>query len=224
MTPKRFASILMIKGILKDQLLTIDSISALNSKLLLGQVSQHQAYPGNIYRRLDLRRQPSVWNFLYSRIDKNKVGSVAKKRLVDEKKYKEAKQKEKDKLLEREIRSVMRQIRKWESVYAEITPVCDHAQGNAKYHRILPGFLVPCECEDWLNKSNTEIASYRSPRIRVEALNVNARMVLDFRGIKTVSLNSLSGIKPLFRMRQELLFEIQHLAGTHSSRPGLLNL
>lgn len=109
-------------------------------------------------------------------------------------------------------------------IFIEITPVCDHAQADAKFHRIIPGVLIRQKDIDFFNVRQSDIGFYKSVPLYIDTFGGPHLLLLDFRGLQTLHLGTLSAKKPLFRLRQEFLFDVQHKAGTHFSRPGIISV
>lgn len=99
-----------------------------------------------------------------------------------------------------------------------VTPVCDYAQENNVYDRVVKGILIPIELCEHIVK-NDAIFMLPFPIIHEEA---DYYLVLDFRYFITTDLSKEEDIKGLFRVRQELLSEIQSKLARHISRQGIL--
>jgi hypothetical protein len=208
--------------------LSTASSSKLNSKLLLRQTTDKEPYPGNVYLEFDTMRTELVKDFIRKRFDKKKILKEAKasagRRQGQE--FSRLPESSKKKLITAEIRRYNMDIfiRGNKKVFTEITTVCDHAQATYKYHRIIPGFLLKKKFANMLNKGQNDIGIYVSMPMFLQQFNDTFLLILDFRGLVTLEDGTLSDKQPLFCLRQELLFDVQYKAGTHFSRPGIIQI
>lgn len=98
-----------------------------------------------------------------------------------------------------------------------VTPVCDYAQNNNVYDRIVQGLLIPrSECSYIINND----ALFTVP-FDIIYDSKEYRLVLDFRYFVTTDL-AQENLTGLFRIRQELLSEIQSKLARHINRQGIL--
>lgn len=98
-----------------------------------------------------------------------------------------------------------------------VTPICDYAQNNSVYDRIVQGLLIPQnECNYILNNDALFIVPFDIVHDSQEY-----RLILDFRYFITTDLNH-ENVSGLFRIRQELLSEIQSKLSRHINRQGIL--
>lgn len=98
-----------------------------------------------------------------------------------------------------------------------VTPVCDYAQKNNVYDRIVQGLLIPkSESNYIINNDAIFIVPFDLIHDSKEYL-----LVLDFRYFITTDL-SQENVTGLFRIRQELLSEIQSKLARHINRQGIL--
>jgi len=103
------------------------------------------------------------------------------------------------------------------SVSIVVTPVCDYAQNNNVYDRIVQGLLIPkSESNYILNNDAIFIVPFDLVHDGKEYL-----FVLDFRYFITTDLKQ-ENVSGLFRIRQELLSEIQSKLARHINRQGIL--
>jgi hypothetical protein len=98
-----------------------------------------------------------------------------------------------------------------------VTPVCDYAQNNNVYDRIVQGLLIPkSESNYIINNDALFIVPFDIIHDSKEY-----RLVLDFRYFITTDLTQ-ENVSGLFRIRQELLSEIQSKLARHINRQGVL--
>lgn len=206
---------------------TAESISRLNSKLLLGHVNDDNPYPGNVYREFQKRRETKTKVFFRKRVPFEKIRKHIKPWVCEANKttISKLKEPEREKLFDEAASKFEAEILEHcPCVFAEITPICDHAQATCKKYRIIPGFLLKHEHLDLLDKNQNDIGYFVSDALFLSEFDGIYFLILDFRGLETVSLGYLAKRKPLFRLRQDFLFDVQHKAGSHFSRPGITSL
>lgn len=206
---------------------TEDAVCALNSKLMLGRVTDKNPYPGNVYADFQAKRMRRTRLFLQERIPVEAVRKHVKPQVNESNKLTISRLSaaERDKLFEEAADKFRKQLLKESPcVFLEATPVCDHAQVTWKKHRIIPGFLLKNDLTKLLFKGANDIGFFVSEPLSLAEYGGNYVLILDFRGLETMAIGYLADRKPAFRIRQDFLFDIQHRAGTHSSRPGIVSL
>lgn len=110
--------------------------------------------------------------------------------------------------------------RQLKHIFLEVSPVCDYAQKKWRVHRVLPGLLWPHEYERTIKKA--EFYIYRTPLLEID--NNLYILVFDLRHLTSLNFNELQNKKPLFRIRHELLVDIQAYTARHINRPGVTSL
>lgn len=121
-----------------------------------------------------------------------------------------------------DFKRIKEEIKKsWVQIATIVTPVCDYVQKENKiYDRIVKGLLIPVEFADFIDEKSEAV--YILPIL----INHNSKefiMVLDFRYFITTDLIR-ENVNALFRIRQELLAEIQSRLARHINRQGILFL
>lgn len=106
------------------------------------------------------------------------------------------------------------------TIILEATPACDYAQNKQKMHRLVPGFLCPGECYNYVK--NTADFVYRSPIIEYDKKPYC--LVFDFRLFTSVTKEEIERFTYLFRIKQELLADFQSRLASHVSRLGVVGL
>ncbi|MBK9958755.1 MAG: hypothetical protein IPP11_09215 [Chitinophagaceae bacterium] len=137
-------------------------------------------------------------------------------------KNKEIEEVELKKLTAKEHKNIKEEIKKaWVKLAIVVTPVCDYVQKDNKiYDRIVKGLLIPSEYRDFIDDKSEAV--YVLPI----SINYSAKqyiLILDFRYFSTTDL-SVDKATPIFRLRQELLAEIQSKLARHINRQGILFL
>lgn len=111
-------------------------------------------------------------------------------------------------------------IASWKKMWLNVTPLCDTVQGKIVFHRLVRGILVPKEFSKAFFSNE---AIYVSPSFTFNKKDYC--LVIDFRQFFTLSqLGKSKNRKPLFRIRQQLLAEIQSKLSRHINRQGILYL
>lgn len=127
-----------------------------------------------------------------------------------------------NKLANKESEKIKKEIKKvWVKLAIVVTPICDFAQKDNKiYDRIVKGLFIPSEYKNFIDDKSEAV--YVLPI----TINYNEKeyvLILDFRYFSTTELNAECGT-PIFRLRQELLAEIQSKLARHINRQGILFL
>jgi hypothetical protein len=106
----------------------------------------------------------------------------------------------------------------------ETSAFCDHAQNKWTSHRLLPGFFIPAQHKKKVRSAKTD-ALFISPAFVFEApYNEPFLLVFHFGYLDSCTLRSLKNRKPLFRLRKDIVIDIQSQLARHVSRPGILSL
>lgn len=118
------------------------------------------------------------------------------------------------------FKSIRNEIKKeWKKIYLVVTPVCDFAQRKSVYDRVIKGILIPKEYEEFIEDRSEAV--FTIPFV-IELDDKEYYLVIDFRYFITIKLSDNEKLKPLFRIRQELLSEIQSKLARHINRQGIL--
>jgi hypothetical protein len=207
--------------------LDLDFVSKFNSRLLLSQRTDKKPAPGSVYIEFNRKRKKASEVFSQERININ----IIRKHVTPEverqhkKTFSQLPRTDRDNLINVAAEKFFKNILKESKIiFVEITPVCDYAQAQAKHHRIIPGFFLKNEYEKFLNKSQHDISFYISVPVYIDSFAGPYLLLFDLRGFQTIDIDSLKDKKPLLRLRQEMLFDMQHKAGSHFSRPGIVSL
>jgi hypothetical protein len=104
----------------------------------------------------------------------------------------------------------------------EASAFCDRAHAKWTCHRLLPGFSLPAQHGKKFKKTN---ALFISPTFAFEAPHQEPfQLVFHFGYLDSCTFKSLKKCKPLFRLKKDLLVDIQNQLARHVSRPGILSL
>lgn len=112
----------------------------------------------------------------------------------------------------------------WKKIWVNVTPLCDTVQGKYVHHRIIKGILVE---EKFANPKHKMFfkneAIFISPSFTFDKKDYS--IVLDFKEFFTQStLGHSVNRNAVFRVRQQLLAEIQSRLARHVNRQGVLFL
>ena len=106
-------------------------------------------------------------------------------------------------------------------IILEITPACDYAQQKWRVSRLLPGILLPQKHRKKLKGSAQFL--YCSPIVKLGNDQL-FHLVFDFRFFTSAPFNEIDNSQYRFRIRQELLADIQSHLSWHVSRVGIISL
>lgn len=192
----------------------VSKINAINEKLNLSKDIKDICESGNviIFKEKDdlfgklLNRLVSMFNLRnFLRQENKEIEIVELKKLTDKE----------HKRIKTEIKT------KWLKIAIVVTPVCDFVQKENKiYDRIVKGLLIPIEYRDFIEEKSEAV--YILP-ITIKHNDLDYLLILDFRYFITTDLKT-EDITGLFRIRQELLAEIQSKLSRHINRQGILFL
>lgn len=112
------------------------------------------------------------------------------------------------------------------SIKVDVTPICDYSQDKG-YTRLLPGILVESKFRaKEFKKSSTPLFIYDlCPVINIEGGHYYP--VFDFRFFKALKQESIKEIfpnKPIYKIRSQLLADLQAGLSNHINRPGIVNV
>lgn len=106
------------------------------------------------------------------------------------------------------------------NVIVNVTPLCDFVQQKQKTDRLIRGLLI--ESKYRINLDDKSEALFFSPDFQYNFISYF--LVIDFRHFFTDDIQPNDNIKPIFRLRQQILSEIQSKLSRHISRQGILFL
>jgi len=105
-----------------------------------------------------------------------------------------------------------------EYIILEISPLCDYAQKKREICRILPGLLIPSIYGEQIRERTDYI--YKSKLIKFE--EKLCCLIFDFRFLASIEPDKLKDKSPKFRLRYQLLVDIQSKLASHINRPGVM--
>ena len=164
----------------------------LNTELLITFQKISEVYPGNIYlKKVSGLKKRNLLKTYFKGIEKKNAGIYVHK----------------------DISSIF-------FVELECTPVCDYSQTKCLRSRLLPGILYPQEFQSLLNQDNDSL--YKEiPYFYY--LKTSYKLAFDYRLLKSINLkdDSLLQNKFLFKLKTEVLIDIQARVASHINRPGI---
>ena len=123
------------------------------------------------------------------------------------------------KTADKQFKEIRKEIEKvWRKIYVVVTPVCDFAQKKSAYDRVVKGVLIPKKYKEFIEDRSEAV--FIIPFV-IEIDGIEYFLVLDFRYFITTDLTQ-ENVSGLFRIRQELLSEIQSKLSRHINRQGIL--
>jgi len=111
-------------------------------------------------------------------------------------------------------------IYKIRHIIVEISPMCDFLQNKRKICRMLPGVLIPEKYGEKIKKNAGYI--YKSEFVEFEKKIYY--LVFDLRFFCSIAPQDLEGEIPIFRLRHQLLIDIQSKLASHVNRPGVMSV
>ncbi len=104
-------------------------------------------------------------------------------------------------------------------VVLELSPSCDYSQHKWKRNRIQPGVMIPYGL--FLTHFTNVGAGYYYISPVLDYNDESVVIMLDKRFFTSEVLSDSSDDKPVFRLRKEMVIEVQNQLGAHVSRPGI---
>jgi len=119
----------------------------------------------------------------------------------------------------KEQKRIKNEIKKiWKKVCIVVTPICDFAQKKNINDRVVKGILIPKEYRDYIEDKSEAVLII--PFV-IELDGSEYYLALDFRYFITTDLTQ-QNVTGLFRIRQEMLAEVQSKLSRHINRLGIL--
>lgn len=106
----------------------------------------------------------------------------------------------------------------------EINPYCDHAQQNIRKAKLISGFILNEEQHSKVKTKSDFIYNANNNQFFLFNNNQKNYIYLSFRHIFRVKPEIMQDLNPIFRLRKEMVNEIQHQTAFYLSRPGLTTL
>lgn len=198
-----------------DKSKIVGKVNSINEKLNLSMDVTNIAESGNILV-LENADEKFFGALLIKLLSKIQLGNFLRQQ------QKEITEIELNSLANKELKKIKEDIKaSWIKIEMVVTPICDYVQKSNKiYDRIVKGLLIPSDYKMFIDEKSEAV--FVLP-ITISYNNREYILILDFRYFSTTDLSS-ENAKPVFRLRQELLAEVQSRLARHISRQGILFL
>lgn len=199
-----------------------NSIISINKKLLLSFDINEIKYSGIVIE--NNKKDDSTE---YSELINNLVFPNIKKNIYKSKGFGPnsdislEQRKELDVIVKSELKHFKRDLLdKSYSIILNVTPLCDFVQKKQKYDRLVKGFLIESKFKSFIDDKSEAI--FMSPDFLYNELSYF--LVLDFKYFFTDNVIPQEDYNPIFRIRQQVLSEVQSKLARHINRQGILFL
>ena len=108
-------------------------------------------------------------------------------------------------------------------IEVECTPICDYTQSKRLRYRFLPGVIY--RNDSLVDVSGSKAIYNEIPPFEMDGIIYN--MVFDYRLFKSLNISDgpvFSDNQFLFRLKGELLVDIQSRISSHVNRPGIVTV
>ncbi|RKS01313.1 hypothetical protein [Flavobacterium sp. 102] len=190
------------------------NLNSINTKLLISFDNEPIEYPGSISNDTNPKSDTYFSDLLNNSLNR----SFLKEKVKSENTEKTPKQIE---VLTGKIAKETRQkIREsWLKSYVVVTPLCDYVQNKNFNHRVVKAIMIKSEFKQFIDDKSEAI--FITPKFKFS--ETDYILVLNFRYFFTSNKpDGLKYISPMFRVRQQLLAEIQSKLARHITRQGVL--
>lgn len=193
----------------------VNSLAFINEKLNISRIKNNISESGNVVL-LENDTNNSYDTLLHKILSRHKL----REQMIIDLSMKS--EQEIEKLIKTNLSSIKSEIKAtWQKIAVVVTPICDYIQKNNRiYDRVIKGIMIKSKFVDIID--NKSEAVYTLP-ITISNQGENYILVLDFRHFITTELSE-DEYSVIFRLRQELLAEIQSRLARHINRQGILFL
>jgi hypothetical protein len=102
----------------------------------------------------------------------------------------------------------------------ETQPACDYAQSKTGLFRYVLALEVPSEMKEGKPKLKPGLYLEQTPEFLIN--NESKKLVLNFRFIFGLTAAKVGTLKPVYRIREQLLQDISFKLANYSARPGII--
>ena len=199
----------------------------INTRIHVAQCSDSTVVPGNVYESWDASASKTLSEMVRDCLDPEPIRLA----YLDAKRAAGVETSKDGQLIEEHKKAIFKEIsaqteeiiRNSKCCLVEVSPICDHAQKKWRRHRLLPCIVWQTSYVDCLKKNADFL--FVTPRIyNTSCSPATFHFVFDFRHFHACSFDEAKNRKPLFRLRKDLIIEIQSRLTRHVSRPGILSL
>jgi hypothetical protein len=197
-----------------SDMVNTNSIYSLNKKLLCSDDNNQNNYPGTSIEVSDGENDNVFKDLLNSSHNRRKVSDRIRKDSANVGKT----EPELKKIIDDECKVERDKIKEsWKKIYLVATPLCDFVQNKCFNTRVVKGMIIKADYKEYINDQSEAI--FISPKFKYN--NDVYIIILNFKYFFTIS--EFSGkTTPLFRLRQQLLAEVQSKLARHINRQGVL--
>ncbi len=195
-----------------------NSIYNINKKLLISDESIVMEYSGSVTEDSNENSNKIFEELLNNAFNRSKVATE----VLGKPENRDKGQKEIRRIISEECSQKRKVLRSsWKKIYLVVTPLCDYVQSKAYNVRVVKGMLIRADQLNLIDEKSEAI--FISPKFKYD--NSEYAIVLHFRYFFTSpGGKGVKGLKTLFRVRQQMLSEIQSKLARHVSRQGVLFL
>lgn len=193
-----------------------ETIYSVNKKLLISDEKDVLEYSGTVTQDTNAKTDKAFEDLLNNSFNRKMIEDA----IIAAAANKDKDKKELNKLINNACSAKRKEIRHaWKKIYFVATPLCDFVQNKCYNSRVVKGMLIKAEHAAFIDDKSEAI--FISPKFKYE--NDTYILVLHFRYFFTApGSNGVQGLVPLFRVRQQLLSEVQSKLARHISRQGVL--
>ncbi len=199
--------------------------AVVNNRLLISDEKEKGLIPGNVYildkKNLSTDKAGHYRTILNGSVNRHMLPTIFKKDMLqDLKGVKGLERKKKhDKFVDKKFSEIKKDIfDRGEPVELHVSPVCDYAQNKLQLGRILPGILVKQEYREFIDTRH--LFNYASPIFTIS--KDRYFLLFDFRFLFSMTITQLNANEPEFRVKQQLLTDIQIQLSNHINRQGVI--
>src|SRR5207249_1624629 len=111
------------------------------------------------------------------------------------------------------------------AVWVEVSPVCDHAQGNVRFARLIAGLLVPAGDRGLINPHGGFVWHFGPVHLeQFVPLSGAYYLCSSAWHVATLRLDRAHVLIPIARLRAQALAALQAWLAAQSARPGVTQL
>ncbi|NCT74827.1 MAG: hypothetical protein GXC78_09865 [Chitinophagaceae bacterium] len=195
-----------------------DNIYTINKKLLISNENTVMEYSGSVTEDKNSKSDKAFEDLLNNVFNRSKIGAD----IIKDDSNKGKNNKELQKLIDKESSNKRKEIREsWRKIYFVVTPLCDFVQSKSYNVRVVKGILIKTDHLNFIDQKSEAV--FISPQFKFDGDKYV--IVLNFRYFFTsTGGKGIKGLKTLFRVRQQMLSEVQSKLARHVSRQGVLFL
>jgi hypothetical protein len=201
-----------------ENLIDKESVFIVNKKLLISEENNCLEYSGAVIEDSISANNSTYEDLLNNCLNRRKIEDLVKNDSANDGKSNAEISKIIKKLCSQKRREIRVDYRK---ICVVVTPLCDFIQNKSIYSRVVQGILIKANHLDCIDDKSEAV--FITPKFKIGS-DVFV-LVLNFRYFFTTNtLSQSTDFKQIFRIRQQLLSEIQSKLARHINRQGVLFL